>query len=161
VISSVNAFPGLTGSERGDFKSHFGHPPLQCRSNPVSADRLPKTGISSVVAGDFRQIGLGCREIGRLETTSRIAKTRRWRAFLLNLAPSSHTSELSGWGGRDRTSEWWNQNPLPARFARPNQQQSCSELTGIRARTERCCGGRDGCGRLRDPALPADLAGRG
>jgi hypothetical protein len=78
--------------------------PLQRRSNPVSADLLPKTGISSVVAGDFRQIGLGCREIGRLETTSRIAKTRRWRAFLLNLAPSSHTSELNGWRrSADRT----------------------------------------------------------
>ena len=27
----------------------------------------------------------------------------------------------SGWGGRDRTSEWRNQNPLPYRLATPQQ----------------------------------------
>jgi Protein of unknown function (DUF3489) len=36
-----------------------------------------------------------------------------------------------------------------------NQQQSCPELTGIRARTERCCGDWDGCNPPQDPALPA------
>ena len=44
VISSVNAFPGLTGSERGDFKSHFGHPlaaqiePGLCRPSPENGN---------------------------------------------------------------------------------------------------------------------------
>ena len=33
----------------------------------------------------------------------------------------------------DSDAEWRSQNPLPTRFARPKQQQSCSELTGIRA----------------------------
>ena len=28
---------------------------------------------------------------------------------------------LDGWGGRDRTSEWGNQNPLPYRLATPQQ----------------------------------------
>src|SRR5436305_12010340 len=28
---------------------------------------------------------------------------------------------LAGWGGRDRTSEWRNQNPLPYRLATPQQ----------------------------------------
>ena len=28
---------------------------------------------------------------------------------------------LFGWGGRDRTSEWWNQNPLPYRLATPQE----------------------------------------
>ncbi len=28
---------------------------------------------------------------------------------------------MAGWGGRDRTSEWRNQNPLPYRLATPQQ----------------------------------------
>src|SRR3977135_1124739 len=28
---------------------------------------------------------------------------------------------MGGWGGRDRTSEWRNQNPLPYRLATPQQ----------------------------------------
>jgi hypothetical protein len=31
------------------------------------------------------------------------------------------TAGLSGWGGRDRTSEWRNQNPLPYRLATPQR----------------------------------------
>jgi hypothetical protein len=66
-----------------------------------------------------------------------------------------HRVSLEVLGRRIRTSAWGNQNPLATRFARPKQQQSCSELTGIRARTERCCGDWDGSYRPQDPALPA------
>jgi hypothetical protein len=38
------------------------------------------------------------------------------------------TARVAGWGGRDRTSEWWNQNPLPYRLATP--QQAGSERAG-------------------------------
>ncbi len=31
-------------------------------------------------------------------------------------------AERIGWGGRDRTSEWRNQNPLPYRLATPQQR---------------------------------------
>src|ERR1700681_3655560 len=31
---------------------------------------------------------------------------------------------LAGWGGRDRPSEWGNQNPLPYRLATPQQATS-------------------------------------
>src|SRR5450830_1627620 len=36
-------------------------------------------------------------------------------------APGNDTAEtgLAGWGGRNRTSEWRNQNPLPYRLATP------------------------------------------
>ena len=33
----------------------------------------------------------------------------------------SLSTTLPGWGGRDRTSEWGNQNPLPYRLATPQQ----------------------------------------
>ena len=41
------------------------------------------------------------------------------------------------------------------------EQQSCSELTGFRARSERCCDDLERLRRLRDLALPANLPGRG
>src|SRR5438876_7463982 len=37
-----------------------------------------------------------------------------------------------GWGGRDRTSEWRNQNPLPYRLATP--QLAVSGMAGVRPR---------------------------
>jgi hypothetical protein len=49
----------------------------QCRSNPVSGASLPKTGIFTVTAGDFRQISLGFGELGSLEKVHRIAKARQ------------------------------------------------------------------------------------
>jgi hypothetical protein len=54
----------------------------QCGSNPVSAAGLPKTGIFSVVSGDFRRIGLVLYEFRSPETRHRIVKARCWRAFL-------------------------------------------------------------------------------
>ncbi len=38
------------------------------------------------------------------------------------VAPDAHAVRLvdrAGWGGRNRTSEWRNQNPLPYRLATP------------------------------------------
>jgi hypothetical protein len=40
---------------------------------------------------------------------------------------------MRGWGGRDRTSEWGNQNPLPYRLATP--QQAASERARPRVPT--------------------------
>ena len=37
---------------------------------------------------------------------------------------------VTGWGGRDRTSEWRNQNPLPYRLATP--QQALETAAGYR-----------------------------
>src|SRR6202021_1581195 len=48
------------------------------------------------------------------------------RAQYVGLSSSKFNGEF-GWGGRDRTSEWWNQNPLPYRLATP---QSCLEAVG-------------------------------
>src|SRR6185312_1384479 len=38
---------------------------------------------------------------------------------------------LDGWGGRDRTSEWGNQNPLPYRLATPQRPGPCETATRI------------------------------
>ena len=38
--------------------------------------------------------------------------------------------DTAGWGGRDRTSEWRNQNPLPYRLATPHQADRMCALAG-------------------------------
>ena len=46
---------------------------------------------------------------------------------------------LDGWGGRDRTSEWGNQNPLPYRLAtpqRPNARNMVSQAVEPRRSTD-------------------------
>jgi hypothetical protein len=43
------------------------------------------------------------------------------------------SSLSAGWGGRDRTSEWRNQNPLPYRLATPQQAEPERERTMPRA----------------------------
>ena len=46
-----------------------------------------------------------------------------WLRDCLNrLIPVSRGGRI-GWGGRDRTSEWRNQNPLPYRLATPQQRR--------------------------------------
>jgi hypothetical protein len=40
---------------------------------------------------------------------------------------------MDGWGGRDRTSEWRNQNPLPYRLATPQQAERERLKIGIPA----------------------------
>jgi hypothetical protein len=39
-------------------------------------------------------------------------------------ADSTHPIQMGGWGGRDRTSECWNQNPVPYHLATPHQAGS-------------------------------------
>ena len=65
--------------------------------------------------------------------------------------PSQHVWHpvKSGWGGRDRTSEWRNQNPLPYRLATPQQaRKPCRQ--GSRNGAE-----HTGIGRGAQPAAPA------
>jgi hypothetical protein len=58
------------------------------------------------------------------------ATWNRWeRVVILRLAYCFTTIKI-GWGGRDRTSEWWNQNPLPPRTtARGNCLRESEEIT--------------------------------
>ena len=44
-----------------------------------------------------------------------------YTALLLKSLKSKFSFKINGWGGRDRTSEWRNQNPLPYRLATPQQ----------------------------------------
>jgi hypothetical protein len=48
-----------------------------------------------------------------------IATSPRTAGFLAALKAKSLETRLVGWGGRNRTSEWRNQNPLPYRLATP------------------------------------------
>jgi hypothetical protein len=86
-------------------------------------------------------------------------KARIWRAFLTKERIFSENE--NAWLGREGSNLRMAESKSPRPFERPQQQQSCSELTGIRARTKRCRGDRDGCNRPRDPALPANLPWRG
>ena len=91
----------------------------QCGSKPVSGPGLPKTGIFRRVDGDFRRSRPESGQIRSPETDSQFAKARHWRAFLRLQGVVSLTAGLPGWGGRIRTSAWWNQNPLPYHLATP------------------------------------------
>src|ERR1700724_1018503 len=86
----------------------------QCRSNPVSSRRLPETGIFQIAGGDYRRFCPGSGQTWSLETDRQCAKARHWRAFLALRRVKSPCPGLAGWGGRIRTSVWWNQNLLPA-----------------------------------------------
>src|SRR5271170_5450881 len=70
VTQLVDASPLIMRRPTGEKCDPNCRPAMRCRSNPVSAVSLPKTGIFAVVAGDFRQIGLGCREFGSVETVA-------------------------------------------------------------------------------------------
>ena len=97
------------------------------RSNPVSGDSLCKTGIFADVAGDFCRLRPPYLQTKGPETESKARKP----AFPAHSRLSWGTwvnAGMAGWGGRDRTSEWWNQNPLPYRLATP--QQAAPEDTG-------------------------------
>jgi hypothetical protein len=70
-------------------------------------------------AGDDQLIRAGSGQIRSLETGRQFAKARHWRAFLAFPEVKSLWAGLPGWGGRIRTSAWWNQNPLPYHLATP------------------------------------------
>src|SRR5882762_8663678 len=93
----------------------------QCRSNLVSGFGLPKTGIFQISARDYRLFRSGTDQIRSLETNRQFTKARHWRAFLALPRVKSLGAGLVGWGGRIRTSAWWNQNPLPYHLATPHQ----------------------------------------
>jgi hypothetical protein len=96
----------------GDPAANTAGPATRCRSNPVSERRLPKTGIFQMSARDYRLFRSGYAQNGSLETDCSFAKARHWPAFQRVSGAISLSAGLLGWGGRDRTSEWWNQNPL-------------------------------------------------
>ena len=82
----------------------------QCRSRPVSGSGLPKTGIFPMWAGDYRLFRAQIVQIASIETESQFTQSRNWRALIGIIDPHSLVERLPGWGGRIRTSAWWNQN---------------------------------------------------
>ena len=61
-------------------------------------------------AGDYRLFRSENAENRSLKTGGQFAKARHWRAFLRVSGALSLSARLPGWGGRIRTSVWWNQN---------------------------------------------------
>jgi hypothetical protein len=84
----------------------------QSRSNQVSSRGLPKTGIFAKTAGDIRELGQSRSPIWEGGDRRQVQETPLLTA--LSRLPKETGSEagLRGWGGRDRTSEWRNQNQL-------------------------------------------------
>ena len=94
-------------------------------------------------------VGMKAMEIGRHGQADVRRSLVRFSTVLLNLyfqtrpqiwrEQSYLYNELSslsaGWGGRDRTSEWRNQNPLPYRLATPQQAEPERARTISPART--------------------------
>src|SRR5882762_10119266 len=54
-------------------------PATQYRSNPISGQSLPKTGIFQTSAGDYRHFRLRVVQSWSLETDCQFEKTRNWR----------------------------------------------------------------------------------
>jgi hypothetical protein len=85
-------------------------PATQSISNPVSSRCLPETGIFQIYAGDYRLFRSRNGRFRSPETDSQFPKARHWRVFLRLLRVKCPSAGLVGWGGRIRTSVWWNQN---------------------------------------------------
>ncbi len=85
-------------------------PAAQRSSNPVPGGRLQKTGVFQISAGDSRRFRSVVVKMGSLETKHQSRKIRHWRAFIRFKMKQSPVVRLPGWGGRIRTSVWWNQN---------------------------------------------------
>jgi hypothetical protein len=127
--------------------------------SPASASR--KREHSGWRPETFGKFASDLANSGSLETVHQIAKARQLWAFLPIPGVVSPVPRLVGWGGRDRTSEWWNQNPLPYRLATP--QQACPESTGHRRaaspRQRRSIGGVEPFQQARERILPQIRSG--
>jgi hypothetical protein len=62
----------------------------------VSAESLPKTGVSAVLAGDFREILARVVIFGRIETGRKCAKDPINAGFLLTMRSLSLVESVAG-----------------------------------------------------------------
>ena len=88
-------------------------------SSPIVSAKREYPRTRSETFGDFHS------KIGQLGVRRRgpIRETLAFTAVLRAGCEVSRTAGMPGWGGRDRTSEWRNQNPLPYRLATPQQAE--------------------------------------
>ena len=91
----------------------------------------PRNGNFLRAAGDFRP---KFKNLARIWEMRRLICVRYLRRFFRVSTDKLEKTGLPGWGGRIRTSEWRNQNPLPYRLATP---QHC---TGKLRRAKRADG---------------------
>ena len=111
----------ITGGQAENLASCTASSATQCKSNPVSGRGLPKTGIFQISVGDYWLFRSENAQNRSPETDGQFAKARHWRAFVRVSGTVSPSAGLVGWGGRIRTSVWWNQNPLPYHLATPQK----------------------------------------
>ena len=115
---------------------------------PVSKMCLPKTGMFQSMRGDFCRHTQRKKRVGHTETNTVLEKPAVCGLFA-TFSQVFEITALFGWGGRDRTSEWGNQNPLPYRLATP--QPGC-------ARASSSSRGRRASAAAFAPRNPAPLA---
>ena len=92
----------------------------QCTYSSVSKASLQKTGVFLDSTGDFWESST--QEVRT--SVSRDYCRREKPAFggpFSSKEGNSLKRGLVGWGGRIRTSAWWNQNPLPYHLATPQK----------------------------------------
>ena len=100
-----------------------------------------RTGLSRPRTGLLRAMQLRSRKFKNRPQRQRDEMRRKVTERAINFSPETTTLSLAhgnrrlfrragnapdyarvrGWGGRDRTSEWRNQNPLPYRLATPHR----------------------------------------
>jgi hypothetical protein len=95
-------------------------PTTQCNCSTVSKPSLSKTGILVLLGRDFWEFRR--QKFDNWESgDSRAHGKPGVGGHFLHQKRNSPNSRMAGWGGRIRTSEWWNQNPLPYHLATPHQ----------------------------------------
>jgi hypothetical protein len=72
----------------------------------VSAESLPKTGVSGVWAGDFREILAKVATFRKLERRPNCAKSPKIAGFSRIKLSLSLVERVAGWGGRYRTGKF-------------------------------------------------------
>src|ERR1700716_4284451 len=88
---------------------------------PRLRSRSPENGNISNIRRRLSAISLRDWPNSASRDRPQFAKAPHWRGFLTLLRVKSPVARLAGWGGRIRTSAWWNQNPLPYHLATPQQ----------------------------------------
>ena len=91
----------------------------------VSAESLPKTGVFTVLAGDFRKILARVAIFRSLETNRKCTKSLQNARFSPTRGSLSLVERVPGWGGRYRTSIWRFRNRLLLPVREELQNPNC------------------------------------
>jgi hypothetical protein len=107
----------------------------QCNRTESPVRFLRKTGTMPKIRRDFRHFASRNHRIWDAETLYVTQKARQPRAFQRHHWGKFLETGLAGWGGRIRTSEWRNQNPIiPPAISTPRWSGTSQSLAKRRVR---------------------------